>query len=1050
MKRIYFCLILLVFLFLQTCVKTPTTLVNNNSQHNVFQNIPLSKIPLEKDFLLNDVSVSLFKQKGVLATYHHNSGESITVFGPIIGELISMGNGSYFSKNYYKTVWLSADKINSLVSYIDEKGYPVASVVNESTTLFYERDEKNKSVNTWAYYPDGKTEVINDTITSFYIKSISSGLSEDSTKRIVFSSVYNSVNYSCLPKSPVRKFFLNSCGSNIAKTIKEDPTPNELKKVECDINCQNIVASKSNVVEANSFALVKTKIKEATKINSSIYNIVSSIVRPSKETPTFIPSESYNQGNSVPTKTISINGNIELLTRSMGSPDSPSSNLIPSSYFLVGLTLEAVGSNLKNPVIAKTQNKGTSYSFSNVSIPSGTKYLLINVYTVYTSGKSLPSSAGNSDTYSLGNILRKAVVDIDNKDSTVNIDISSTATALLISSTNIEGIKGSKKFASFEVEKQKIVKLLTDKVESGYSVIINPNVLESVKESAKELVTSTRSLSYIRINLSDISSSFQTKSISSVLDKIYSLSLYISGNDNNIDVEKKLTKEDISIYYSQSDGFITVPVELPDDKRDFRVTGVVTDDQGKNYQGDGVFSKSIGNIRLYLENINPCFNGKFVASGSVYQDFIATTPPMKTLDGTGCKQSFIEKGSYSANSKNEATGLLIGKLGQDTFFVGGSIYKKWMEKGVGGTTTTGFPIANKIEDEYQYFEKTIIYSLDNFQNTHIFYQDNLGKNINYNDKFLSEIFVPYQKQKLSKEIVLLESELQFREMLLYQMEIIQKELESNIDQQKQELLASVIGMISLISGSRTIEKIETIYDTARGDFVSVSVSLFASRIEEAVSYFKQEAKSIKHATEVTQIITRTKVLRLFIDDIDSYYPYLSRYIKGEKDFTKLLDYYSKNGKDGFESIKRAFDNPIMKPNYSGKLGEIAQSKIGNSYDELTNILNEGGKFSNKDLLNLEVHHLIDQRIAKAFGMTPKQINEEIPSIVLKKCDHENCFTRPSLDKVFPIGTNYRNMSKAQLKDGFREIYKDYPQLLDEVDKFIEKNASNFNLKMYGQ
>jgi hypothetical protein len=374
-----------------------------------------------------------------------------------------------------------------------------------------------------------------------------------------------------------------------------------------------------------------------------------------------------------------------------------------------------------------------------------------------------------------------------------------------------------------------------------------------------------------------------------------------------------------------------------------------------------------------------------------------------------------------------------------SFKVSGEILRKYKEK----QSDIGYPISEKMKDEYQYFERAVLYSIDNFQNTHVFYQDNSGKYINYDDKFLSEIFVPYQKQKLSKEIVLLESELQFREMLLYQMEILQNDLKSSIEQQKQDLSASILGMISLLTGSKKIEKIETTYDMARGDFVSVVISLFTSRIEDGVSYFKQNAKSLEHSAEALKLIGRTKVLRLFIEDIDVYSPYLSRYIRGEKDFNKLLDFYNKNGKNGLESIKMLLEHPKMNPKFIGKLGDIAKSEI-DTYSELTRLINDGDKIPKKDLLGIQVHHLIEERFAtKGLGIRLEDVDTKIPAITLKNEDHQKYFTNEFAKRIKKEGQKdfipYNEISKSEYIKYLKEIYQDYPEIYKSLEIFFKND-----------
>jgi hypothetical protein len=76
-------------------------------------------------------------------------------------------------------------------------------------------------------------------------------------------------------------------------------------------------------------------------------------------------------------------------------------------------------------------------------------------------------------------------------------------------------------------------------------------------------------------------------------------------------------------------------------------------------------------------------------------------------------------------------------------------------------------------------------------------------------------------------------------------------------------------------------------------------------------------------------------------------------------------------------------------------------------------------------LGLEVHHLIEKRLAECF--IPPLIKNKILSVVLTKGEHE-IFTKAWREAI-PYGTKYGKNLETLVKNKAREIYKDYPEIL---------------------
>jgi len=77
------------------------------------------------------------------------------------------------------------------------------------------------------------------------------------------------------------------------------------------------------------------------------------------------------------------------------------------------------------------------------------------------------------------------------------------------------------------------------------------------------------------------------------------------------------------------------------------------------------------------------------------------------------------------------------------------------------------------------------------------------------------------------------------------------------------------------------------------------------------------------------------------------------------------------------------------------------------------------------------HHIIEARFAKVFGLK----ESEMPAVVIPKALHKT-FTR-QWRKEFPYGKAINGLTREKIWDKAKEIYKDYPELLQAVKHMFE-------------
>lgn len=83
---------------------------------------------------------------------------------------------------------------------------------------------------------------------------------------------------------------------------------------------------------------------------------------------------------------------------------------------------------------------------------------------------------------------------------------------------------------------------------------------------------------------------------------------------------------------------------------------------------------------------------------------------------------------------------------------------------------------------------------------------------------------------------------------------------------------------------------------------------------------------------------------------------------------------------------------------------------------------------------IEIHHLVEKRFSKLFK---KVKTDDFLSVPLSKELHRTITNR--WRNCFPYGTNYSKITKTQMRNAIKKVYKDMPQLLNETLKWFEKN-----------
>ena len=132
--------------------------------------------------------------------------------------------------------------------------------------------------------------------------------------------------------------------------------------------------------------------------------------------------------------------------------------------------------------------------------------------------------------------------------------------------------------------------------------------------------------------------------------------------------------------------------------------------------------------------------------------------------------------------------------------------------------------------------------------------------------------------------------------------------------------------------------------------------------------------------------------------------------------------------------------PFVPGSYVAKGGKLAL-KVASKVDDFV----DGTKFLSgsyrklkklfKGIKNIEIHHLIEKRFKNLFKKVKN--TDDYLSIPLTKDLHKTITKR--WRDYFPYGTNYKKITKTEMRKAIKEVYKDMPQLLKEALEWFEKN-----------
>ena len=80
--------------------------------------------------------------------------------------------------------------------------------------------------------------------------------------------------------------------------------------------------------------------------------------------------------------------------------------------------------------------------------------------------------------------------------------------------------------------------------------------------------------------------------------------------------------------------------------------------------------------------------------------------------------------------------------------------------------------------------------------------------------------------------------------------------------------------------------------------------------------------------------------------------------------------------------------------------------------------------------DLQAHHIIEKRFARMLGINVG----DMLSVAVTKEEHQ-MFTK-AWRQAIPYGTDYNSITVSQLWDAAKQIYKDYPDLLDAAKRTL--------------
>ena len=139
--------------------------------------------------------------------------------------------------------------------------------------------------------------------------------------------------------------------------------------------------------------------------------------------------------------------------------------------------------------------------------------------------------------------------------------------------------------------------------------------------------------------------------------------------------------------------------------------------------------------------------------------------------------------------------------------------------------------------------------------------------------------------------------------------------------------------------------------------------------------------------------------------------------------------------------------PILPGSYvakGGKIGIKVASKIDDFVDGskfLTGSYNKLRKLF-KGVDGIEIHHLIEKRFSQLFNskigdFLSIPLTEELHQIITNRW--RNLHKVDDIFKNFAYGSDYLRITYAQMIMAVKEVYRDMPEIMDEVLEWVRKN-----------
>ena len=221
-------------------------------------------------------------------------------------------------------------------------------------------------------------------------------------------------------------------------------------------------------------------------------------------------------------------------------------------------------------------------------------------------------------------------------------------------------------------------------------------------------------------------------------------------------------------------------------------------------------------------------------------------------------------------------------------------------------------------------------------------------------------------------------------------------------------------------------------------FASAALSVAADTILKPLRYAKNGIKEI-FETIVKKLpdlpSAASKILKGLAKTVDGLW-LVGRKLKDSiiKGINTVIDFIVRHATEAWNYLKKKTVSKVAVKTASKQLKLYKRFGVG-SYSALRKRVKEELK---DEILedSVEVHHLIEKRLIQKLGWNEK----ELSCIVVYKGEHQ-VFTN-EWRRLIPYGTDYNDISAGFILEKAGIVYKDYPDLYQEV----VKNINNLSRK----